>query len=93
MNLESPDEMELGPVLSDFKEFTKSFDSSMKGLALSNSETIRAVHNRLAGLVFKNVQTYLIQFYYILFYSAFLANKFLNLIINLHPRMKMYITL
>src|ERR1044071_9025053 len=46
MNLESQEkELELGPVLSDFKEFTKSFDPSMKGLALSNSETIRSVHN------------------------------------------------
>lgn len=38
-------EFELGPVLSEFKEFTKTFDPSMKGLALSNSETIRSVHN------------------------------------------------
>jgi ubiquitin carboxyl-terminal hydrolase L5 len=44
MNLSQSD-LELGPVLSDFKEFTKSFDPAMKGLALSNSETIRSVHN------------------------------------------------
>ena len=37
--------MQLGPVLSEFKEFTKSFDPSMKGLALSNQDVIRAVHN------------------------------------------------
>jgi len=40
--------MELGAVLSDFKEFTKAFDPSMKGLALSNSDTIRSVHNSFA---------------------------------------------
>lgn len=44
MNLNSGT-VELGGVLSDFKEFTKSFDPAMKGLALSNSETIRSVHN------------------------------------------------
>jgi len=44
MNLDNK-ECELGSVLSEFKEFTKSFDPSMKGLALSNSETIRGVHN------------------------------------------------
>jgi ubiquitin carboxyl-terminal hydrolase L5 len=41
----SPAEVELGPVLGEFKEFTKTFDPAMKGLALSNSETIRSVHN------------------------------------------------
>jgi len=45
MNLDTSSDLELGPVLGDFKEFTKSFDAAMKGLALSNSETIRAVHN------------------------------------------------
>ena len=40
--------MELGPVLTEFKEFTKTFDPSMKGLALSNSDTIRTVHNSFA---------------------------------------------
>jgi ubiquitin carboxyl-terminal hydrolase L5 len=44
MNLDSS-ELELGSVLSDFKSFTSSFDSSMKGLALSNSDTIKSVHN------------------------------------------------
>jgi ubiquitin carboxyl-terminal hydrolase L5 len=37
--------MELGPVLGEFKEFTKSFDPAMKGLALSNQDVIRSVHN------------------------------------------------
>jgi len=44
MNLGS-EVVDIGPVLSDFKEFTASFDPAMKGLALSNSETIRSVHN------------------------------------------------
>ncbi|ODN05383.1 Ubiquitin carboxyl-terminal hydrolase isozyme L5 [Orchesella cincta] len=47
MNLEHSD-VELGKVLSEFKDFTKSFDPAMKGLALSNSETIRSVHNSFA---------------------------------------------
>jgi len=42
------EKLELGPVLGDFKEFTKSFDPTMKGLALSNSDTIRTVHNSFA---------------------------------------------
>jgi len=47
LNCSAPN-MELGPVLGEFKEFTKSFDPSMKGLALSNSDTIRTVHNSFA---------------------------------------------
>lgn len=35
----------LGSTMSDFKDFTQAFDSSNKGLALSNSDVIRAVHN------------------------------------------------
>ncbi|XP_023340619.1 ubiquitin carboxyl-terminal hydrolase isozyme L5 [Eurytemora carolleeae] len=35
----------LGPTLQDFKEFCSSFDAGMKGLTLSNSESIRTVHN------------------------------------------------
>lgn len=34
-----------GKTLAEFKEFTCSFDAPMKGLALSNSDTIRQVHN------------------------------------------------
>jgi len=41
----STTDVELGPVLGEFKEFTKTFDPAMKGLALSNSDTIRSVHN------------------------------------------------
>jgi len=44
----SHEKMELGSVLKDFKEFTSSFDPNMKGLALSNSDTIRSVHNSFA---------------------------------------------
>lgn len=35
----------LGQTLQDFKEFCGSFDSTMKGLTLSNSDNIRSVHN------------------------------------------------
>ena len=37
--------MSLGGTLQGFKEFSMSFDATMKGLALSNSEEIRTVHN------------------------------------------------
>ena len=47
LNCAHPD-VELGETLSTFKEFVSSFDSSMKGLALSNSETIKSVHNSFA---------------------------------------------
>jgi ubiquitin carboxyl-terminal hydrolase L5 len=42
------DDVELGKTLSDFREFSQSFDHTMKGLALSNSETIKQVHNSFA---------------------------------------------
>jgi len=35
----------LGSTLQDLKEFCGSFDSTMKGLTLSNSDNIRTVHN------------------------------------------------
>jgi len=38
----------LGDTLTEFKEFSSSFDAAMKGLALSNSEVIRQVHNGFA---------------------------------------------
>eukprot|EP00088_Acartia_fossae_P025272 TRINITY_DN260_c0_g1_i1.p1 TRINITY_DN260_c0_g1~~TRINITY_DN260_c0_g1_i1.p1 ORF type:complete len:313 (-),score=90.75 TRINITY_DN260_c0_g1_i1:152-1090(-) len=44
MNICSPD-VKLGTTLQDFKDFCASFDAVMKGLALSNSESIRTVHN------------------------------------------------
>jgi len=44
LNCSAPD-LTLGTVLTEFQDFTKTFDPSMKGLALSNSSTIREVHN------------------------------------------------
>lgn len=44
LNIEHPD-LELGSTLSEFKEFTQSFDAYNKGLALSNAAQIRTVHN------------------------------------------------
>lgn len=41
-------DLTLGPTLSEFKEFCQSFDANMKGLALSNSQVIRTVHNSFA---------------------------------------------
>lgn len=40
--------IELGETLINFKEFSKDFDPTMKGLALSNSDVIRCVHNTFA---------------------------------------------
>ncbi|NXN43213.1 UCHL5 hydrolase, partial [Rhinoptilus africanus] len=41
-------DIHVGETLSEFKEFSQSFDAAMKGLALSNSEVIRQVHNSFA---------------------------------------------
>lgn len=41
--LNSP--VNLGPDLSEFKEFTLEFPAEMRGLAISNQEKIRTVHN------------------------------------------------
>ncbi|KAK0149143.1 Ubiquitin carboxyl-terminal hydrolase isozyme L5 [Merluccius polli] len=41
-------DMLLGDTLTEFREFSQSFDAAMKGLALSNSEVIRQVHNGFA---------------------------------------------
>ena len=38
-------EVELGSTLSEFKSFTAEFGPDLKGLAISNSETIRSTHN------------------------------------------------
>ncbi|BES98701.1 ubiquitin carboxyl-terminal hydrolase isozyme [Nesidiocoris tenuis] len=46
-NCKHPD-LSLGPTLSELKDFCQSFDANMKGLTLSNSETIRQVHNSFA---------------------------------------------
>uniref|UniRef100_A0A8D0EK73 Ubiquitin carboxyl-terminal hydrolase n=1 Tax=Strix occidentalis caurina TaxID=311401 RepID=A0A8D0EK73_STROC len=42
-------DIHLGETLSEFKEFSQSFDAAMKGLALSNSEVIRQVHNSFSS--------------------------------------------
>ncbi|KAF3835468.1 hypothetical protein F7725_028026 [Dissostichus mawsoni] len=41
-------DMLVGDTLTEFREFSQSFDPAMKGLALSNSEVIRQVHNSFA---------------------------------------------
>lgn len=38
-------DLELGPTLDEFKEFTASFPPSLKGVAISSSEPIRKAHN------------------------------------------------
>merc|ERR1711962_332908 len=47
MNVEH-DQIKLGDNLTELKEFTQSFDPKLKGLALSNCDAIRDVHNSFA---------------------------------------------
>nr|CAG4644148.1 EOG090X0A33 [Lepidurus arcticus] len=47
MNCKNPD-LDLGPTLREFRDFVQCFDPNMKGLALSNSDIIRSVHNSFA---------------------------------------------
>jgi len=42
------DDLELGDTLTNFKEFAQDLDPGLKGLTLSNSDTIREVHNGFA---------------------------------------------
>ncbi|XP_049827201.1 ubiquitin carboxyl-terminal hydrolase isozyme L5 [Schistocerca gregaria] len=41
-------DISLGSTLTEFRDFCQSFDANMKGLALTNSQTIRTVHNSFA---------------------------------------------
>lgn len=41
-------DVKLGDTLSSFKDFCQTFDATMKGLTLSNSDVIREVHNGFA---------------------------------------------
>merc|ERR1711892_438446 len=40
--------VKLGSTLQDFKDFCGSFDAETRGLTLSNSDSIRSVHNSFA---------------------------------------------
>lgn len=46
--LNKDSEVEIGPQLRDFKDFTAAFPPDLRGEALSNSEPIRDVHNSFA---------------------------------------------
>ncbi|XP_026731101.1 LOW QUALITY PROTEIN: ubiquitin carboxyl-terminal hydrolase isozyme L5-like [Trichoplusia ni] len=51
LNCDHPD-VNIGPELSTLKEFSMSFDPKMRGLTLSNSQTIRSAHNSMAQQTF-----------------------------------------
>ncbi|XP_047543500.1 ubiquitin carboxyl-terminal hydrolase isozyme L5 [Vanessa atalanta] len=48
LNCSHPD-VDLGPELTKLKEFSMSFDPRMRGLTLSNSQTIRTAHNSMSN--------------------------------------------
>ena len=52
-------EVELGPTLSSFKEFVSSFDATMKGLALSNSDEIRQVQSQINFFLLSPLRVFL----------------------------------
>jgi ubiquitin carboxyl-terminal hydrolase L5 len=41
-------DIDLGSTLSQFKDFTATMDANMKGLAMTNSDEIRSIHNSFA---------------------------------------------
>lgn len=47
LNINHPD-VEIGPQLKDFQQFTGDMDSQMRGLTLTNCEQIRTAHNSFA---------------------------------------------
>jgi len=47
LNITSP-EVTLGEHLTEFKDFTQSFDPHLRGLSLTNCDAIRSVHNTFA---------------------------------------------
>jgi len=48
LNVDKPEQVELGSTLENFRDFTCSFDPAMKGLSLGSSQEIREVHNSFA---------------------------------------------
>jgi len=47
LNIQDPD-IKLGDTLTQFKEFTSSFDPALKGMSLTNADRLREVHNSFA---------------------------------------------
>ena len=50
MNTDHPD-VQLSSTLTELRDFTAGFDPATRGLALSNSDVIRTVHNSFARWV------------------------------------------
>jgi ubiquitin carboxyl-terminal hydrolase L5 len=42
------DSIDIGSTLGDFKSFAGAIDAESKGIAIGNSETLRAAHNSFA---------------------------------------------
>jgi len=48
LNVQATEDIKLGATLEEFRDFVTGFDPANRGLCLSNSEKIRAVHNSFA---------------------------------------------
>lgn len=88
----------LGSNLEEFKNFCQSFDASTRGLALSNSDVIREVHNSFSRYFSYTNHVHIIlntnYFHYTKYEHNFFTGKhYLNMTQKRHLKMTMYFIL